>query len=147
MTIRDLRHRLGLSVSVTLGAAFSGCAHAPNLTQPPCDNPAPLVGTYDARAPGYMILYRDHDAAHRGAVVYGVPPPRGRSSKWVYVRELEPELLSRLRCDRTVLEVAFDAATTLTGLVPRSSNKALERAVIDKVAYGMPSTAAAQRQR
>jgi hypothetical protein len=94
------------------------CQHplAPSeqLVPPPCSDPAPLLGKFDPRAPGYIVAYHDSVDAQletaRLATAYGFVPThvyqfaiRGFSA------DLAPEVVANMRCEATVRLLEYDS--------------------------------------
>jgi len=81
---------------------------------PACASPAPLLGTYQAAAPDYIVKYNDNvDAAAetaRLAAAFGFTP------RFVYqaairgfAAPLSPNVVASIRCERSVQYVEHDA--------------------------------------
>lgn len=105
---------LAISLSLCLGLV-AGCteeAHEPTAS---CDDPAPLEGAADPRAPAYLVTLRTGvDAAKEQA---RIDKTYGLSSQLVIERtlifsSLTDEQRDLLRCDPAVAVVAHDAVAT-----------------------------------
>ena len=119
----SLRFLGPISVGALLACGTSPVAPAqPPLTveivMPPCENPAPLFGHFDARAPGYIVDLRDGvDVAgetNRLAAKYGFAPTH------VYTHvlggfsaDLTPKIVAALRCEVTLNFIEFNQLFTL----------------------------------
>jgi hypothetical protein len=84
------------------------------VTGLPCPDPAPLRGTPDPAAPGYVVVFRDGtdvDAALAGlAREPGVEPHHVyRSALLGFSATLEPAALAAVRCHPAVDYVEHDA--------------------------------------
>lgn len=88
------------------------------LLQPPCMMPAPVLGQFDPRVPGFIVLFeRGVDAAQetpRLASLYGFTP------RFIYTHalqgfsaELTPRALAALRCEPSVHYAEFDARVSI----------------------------------
>lgn len=103
--------RLALAVLVT-ALLSTACANAPRVEAPTCERPAPLLGQYDGRAPGYQVRLRTpSESAARELVSRYELQPRDVSSsgEWISLARVSPTVIARLRCDRAVESVQFDA--------------------------------------
>jgi hypothetical protein len=95
------------------------------LIAPHCQTPAPLLGHYDPRAPGYIIKVKDYQedfgtALERFQKKYAVKVKiQWASSNMLYVMPTESQV-NQLRCDEAVESIEHDAIAT-------TSNHRLER--------------------
>ena len=113
---------LGLLSLVLLGACDRTSLVAPppptvEIVPPLCERPAPLLGRFDARSPGYIVDLGDGvDAAletARLAAKYGFEPRH----VYTYVlggfsAELTPTVVAAIRCEATVNSVEFNQLAT-----------------------------------
>lgn len=101
--------RLALPLLV-IAFASAGCAGAPRIAEPPCDRPAPILGQYDGRAPGYQVKLRDPKLPAREVLSrYGLEPRFvGSGGEWASLDLVAPQKIARLRCDRDVESIQFD---------------------------------------
>jgi hypothetical protein len=101
--------RLALPLLV-VAIASAGCAGAPRIAEPPCDRPAPILGQYDGRAPGYQVKLRDPKLPAREVLSrYGLEPRFvGSGGEWASLDLVAPQKIARLRCDRDVESIQFD---------------------------------------
>jgi hypothetical protein len=81
--------------------------------EPACTDPAPLVGEYDPRAPGYLVMFHSGiDAAaetERLAIKYGFEPRYVFPVTSGFSADLDSATLAALRCEPTVSYVAYNA--------------------------------------
>jgi len=84
---------------------------------PACADPAPLLGMYDPRAPGYGVLYYPAiDAVATTAELarrYGFAPRYVYDSLPGFAALLSPQAVAGIRCERTVKLVEYDSVVTL----------------------------------
>ena len=113
-------------VSIILAGAWgcgsseaSGPSPAETLapSQPPCEQPRPLLGVPDVRAPGYLVIFHDTvDAeveAARLAAAHGFRP----RSVWTsalegFSADLRREIVAELRCVSTVDYIEYNQIYT-----------------------------------
>lgn len=105
-------------VGMTLVLAMSSsCVSTPDLVEPSCSMPAPLDGTFDRRAPGYIVMFADgvSDAAavtRELARKHGFTPESiFRSIKGFAVEVIRPTALANLRCESTIKGISFNQRT------------------------------------
>jgi hypothetical protein len=84
---------------------------------PPCSDSVPLLGTYDPRAPGYIIRFQDSvDAvteAARLAARYGfVTTFVYRVAIKGFAANLSPATVAVLRCEPSIASIEHDAVAT-----------------------------------
>jgi hypothetical protein len=96
----------------TTGLAACDDAIAPD--QPQCLKPAPLLGSYDSRAPGYIVQYRDGvdpvaETSALAAKYQFTPTSVYTVALHGFAALLSAEAVAGVRCERTVLEVEHDA--------------------------------------
>jgi len=85
--------------------------------QPPCSDPAPLLGTYNPAAPGYMVQFHDSvDAAAEAALLadrYGfVVSIVYQSAPKGFAAQLSPATVAVLRCEPAVASIEYDGVVT-----------------------------------
>jgi hypothetical protein len=92
--------------------------------EPPCADSAPLLGTYDPAAPGFIVRFQDSvnaaaEAARLGAL-YGFTPTfvytaaiRG------FAADLSFATVAVLRCEPKVMHISYDAVVTVGATTPR----------------------------
>jgi len=88
------------------------------IVPPSCIRPAPLVGRFDPRAPGYIVdLSNGVDVAVETA---RLGEKYGFTARWVYTAvlggfsaELTPQAVAGLRCERTVQSISFDQQVSI----------------------------------
>jgi hypothetical protein len=90
------------------------------VLQPSCDAPAPLEGTYDSRAPGYIIVLRDSVAVQaevtRLAALYQFTPRAVyEHALHGFAADLTPEGVAGLRCELTISRVSYDGVFSVAG--------------------------------
>jgi hypothetical protein len=73
--------------------------------EPACTDPAPLVGEYDPRAPGYLVMFH----SGRLAIKYGFEPRYVFPVTSGFSADLDSATLAALRCEPTVSYVAYNA--------------------------------------
>jgi len=104
---------------VTCGGSSSPTAPAApaptdpsTVIEPSCSDPAPLEGTYDPRAPGYIVSFvQGTDArasAEELAAKYGFEVSRVFQSLPGFNAELTPETVAAIRCEPVVVLVEHD---------------------------------------
>jgi hypothetical protein len=92
----------------------TGCTDKPSI-QPvaQCDNPAPLRGQLDPRAPEYLITFHDSVNAaaetDRLARVYEITPAFVYTSIPAFAASLSDEVREELRCEPSVQYVDYGA--------------------------------------
>lgn len=96
----------------------ASCAGAPRVVEPECEQPAPLEGSWDRRAPGYLIdldrrIKTPPLAAAMLADEYGFTIDFQYSNGTIFVEELPPETVAALRCASDVDRVTYNAAGTI----------------------------------
>jgi|GEM_PF-2317518 len=109
---------LPLAVATCGGGSSPTAPAAPAPTdpstviEPSCADPAPLEGTYDSRAPGYIVsLEQGTDAqatADELAARYGFEVQRVFQSLPGFSAELTPEVVAAIRCEPVVVLVEHD---------------------------------------
>jgi hypothetical protein len=105
-----MRFRPGTAVLATV-LGIAGCAGTPSVATPACEHPAPLLGQYDGRAPGYQVRLRTPGgAAAREVVARHSLHPRDVSSngEWIALAGANAKTVAALRCDAAVESVQFD---------------------------------------
>lgn len=103
--------RLAVAAATT-ALLFTACANAPRVAAPTCARPAPLLGQYDGRAPGYQVHLRaPSESAARELVGRHALKPRSVSSsgEWIALERVSPSVIAQLRCDAAVESIQFDA--------------------------------------
>jgi len=98
--------------SPTAPAASAPATDPATVIEPSCGDPAPLEGTYDPRAPGYIVsLEQGTDAqatADDLAARYGFEVQRVFQSLPGFSAELTPEVVAAIRCEPVVVLVEYD---------------------------------------
>jgi hypothetical protein len=93
----------------------SSCGHSGGADSGLCSNPAPLLGTSDSAAPGYLILHNSGIDAQaettRLSNVYGFQP------KYIYTfggfsAEFSDNILSHLRCEPSIKSIEYDSTNS-----------------------------------
>lgn len=96
-----------------------GCGGTSGNAPLACANPAPLDGSYDPAAPGYIVMFRaGTDAAAetaRLAQKYGFTTGPALEILPGFSAELTPAALAGVRCESTVLRVTYNSAVAPTG--------------------------------
>lgn len=95
----------------------AACQSALAPTTPRCPSPAPLLGQYDSRAPGYTVVYNasiDADAeTTRLAIKYGFTPRHVWSTVLKgFAAALPAETVAALRCEPSILRVSYEQVVT-----------------------------------
>lgn len=92
----------------------------PPVLEPACASPKPLVGTWDPRASGYIVVLRE--GANAPVVVpwleqkYGFQAIRGYYTVIpAFFAYLSPELVAALRCDYDVRWIEYNASGEFSG--------------------------------
>ena len=105
--MRSVQHPL--LVVVALAACFGPLEPGAEM-QPPCFAPAPLDGSYDARAPEYIVMFTEGVAAsHESARLakrYAFSLIIVYESIGGFAAELHPWVVAQVRCERTVASVS-----------------------------------------
>lgn len=88
------------------------------LLQPSCLNPAPVLGQFDARAPGFIVVFDSGvDASAEAARLAGLyrftPRYVYTSALQGFSAELTPATLAAIRCETSVDYAAFDTRVTV----------------------------------
>ena len=88
------------------------------VVEPACDDPAPLEGSYDPDAPGYIVVFEPSVAAADArataealAAEYGFTVDRVYESALVgfFTPDATPEMVAGLRCEPQVRRVEHNA--------------------------------------
>lgn len=117
----------GEIVSLTLAATAAcgssdasgpGPAGSLSALRPPCEQPAPLLGTPDLRAPGFMVVFHGTVNAEsevaRLAAAYGFQPRMVWTAALEgFSADLSRELVAELRCVSTVDFIEHNGVYTL----------------------------------
>lgn len=108
-----------LITGASILSMLAGCSAVPSspyalLVRPRCRTPAPLEGTYDPRAPGFIVQLHDTVnvalEAARLAQAYAFTPTSVLTSvHMVTTPALSDTTVAALRCEATVVSVAHDA--------------------------------------
>jgi hypothetical protein len=106
-----------LAAALALGACF-GPVGPSAVVPPPCPHPAPLLGEYDSRAPGYIVAFvAGVDGAAETARLerrYDITATYVFLSLDAFSAALHPTVVARLRCEPTVAYVERDAAGSVS---------------------------------
>ena len=92
----------------------------PKVVPPPCDDPAPILNSYDPKGLGYIVIFHDGTDARlesgRLAEVHGFTLRHIFSGKSLqgFSAEISPSALAALRCDKSVDYVEFNLSTSIT---------------------------------
>lgn len=82
------------------------------VIEPSCSDPAPLEGTYDPRAPGYIVSFEQgtdaQATADELAAKHGFEVQRVFQSLPGFSAELTPEIVAAIRCEPVVVLVEHD---------------------------------------
>lgn len=85
---------------------------------PPCSDSAPLLGTYDPAAPGYIVQF--HDSVNAAAEAARLAALYGFTTTFVYqaalkgfAAQLSPATVAVLRCEPTVASIEYDGVVTI----------------------------------
>lgn len=107
------------SAIAVLVTALGGCREATTpefsrLVSGMCAQPAPLLGTADPAAPGFIVRYHDSVNAvsetDRLANKYGLTPSHVYTSALQgFSAVLAPETVASLRCEGSILIIEHDA--------------------------------------
>ncbi len=103
-----------------LACTNSGVAGArPEIVTPPCDDPAPIVNSYDPKESGYIVIFHVGTDARQETSrlvqvhgftlrhVFAAEPLQGFSA------EISPAALATIRCDKSVNYVEFNLSTSI----------------------------------
>lgn len=115
MTVRSL-----LMLGCMLAAA--ACTESPvepgaEVVKPRCVTPAPLTGTYDSKAPGYIVVFRDGttvsaEVNRLSARLQFAPTYVFESGLLGFAAQLSGASVAALRCDAVVAYVERNARFT-----------------------------------
>jgi hypothetical protein len=101
--------------------ACSAITEAAATTEPTalCANPAPLLGQFDPRVPGYIVQLQPGVAVQaevgRLAAKYGFTPTHVYEfALQGFSAELSPLALASIRCEASVISVEHDAVYTFS---------------------------------
>ena len=107
--------RTVFSATAMVGALvwLGACDNAISPDQPPCDHPAPLNGTYDAAAPGFIVQYHGGvDAVAETKILaakYNFTPTFvWTSALQGFAAQMSTQAVAGVRCEASVLEVEHD---------------------------------------
>jgi hypothetical protein len=93
------------------------CADVTPTSEPRCSTPAPLYGTFDSRAPGYLVMFRDgvnaQEEVARLERVYGFSPTSVWTSVPGFAASLDADVRETLRCELSVAYVEYNAIITI----------------------------------
>jgi hypothetical protein len=112
-------------MAVLVGTLLAaGCTDllAPGAVLPPaCADPAALLGTYDVRAPGYIVVFREGvdpeaETARLGAMHDFEPMYVYAAALRGFAALLSPQAVAAIRCESSVHYVEHDAVAMLGGL-------------------------------
>ncbi|HRC54817.1 MAG TPA: hypothetical protein PKU97_02790 [Kofleriaceae bacterium] len=86
------------------------------IAGPSCGAPAPLLGMYDARAPGFIIAVQAGldvtQEVGRLTQAYGFKTSRVFTSISAFAAELTDDQVARLRCDSAIQYVQHDSVSS-----------------------------------
>jgi hypothetical protein len=119
--MRVAKHHLQAIALSAVATCFAACVAAPEISEPNCDQPAPLDGEWNAKTPGYLVGFRN-GTADAGSLAYQlgrrygfVPESIYKTIGGFYVVELSPEALAGLRCEPQVQAISFNQRTWIPG--------------------------------
>jgi hypothetical protein len=106
------------SLVVVAALSGAGCADEPSDLEPPCADPAELLGEFDPAAPGYVVKFHDDVAAEvessRLAAAYDFEVTtlytavlRG------FAAEFDADVQAQLRCEPSVVHVAYNGVVSV----------------------------------
>ena len=117
---RSVKFTVALLASSLSVAALIAC-QTPSavVLNPPCSVPAPLLGKFDRRAPGYIIMLRKgffaSDEGSRLALKHGFTPSFVGTRSRIFSGNFEPTTIAALRCEPSVELIEFNQIGTLSG--------------------------------
>ena len=95
---------------------FAGCGDSRGDSL--CANPAPVFGTYDPQAPGYIVLLDEGvdpaAEANRLASLYGFELSDVYQTVPGFSATFSNEILEQLRCESTVASISHDQTAYIT---------------------------------
>lgn len=99
---------------LTVTIFTAACVAPPAVHAPACEQPAPLNGKWDRKAPGYIVMFTE-DVVDARSLAYELGDEHGFTPHGIYgaskgfsVSELSPRALADLRCERQIRGVWFD---------------------------------------
>jgi hypothetical protein len=99
---------IGLALLCLVGCGGSEENHAL------CTNPAPVLGTFDPDAPGYIVLFHDdidsQVATSQLATLYGFQPTHIYEYTNGFSAVFSTDVLEHLRCEASIKNIAYDQA-------------------------------------
>ena len=110
----SLRHVLGIATAGVLALSACGDDVAPAPDPPSgCSNPAPLVGEYDPRAPGFLVMFHPgidtQTETERLATEYYFEPRYVYSTIPGFSAEFDESTLEAIRCEESVSRVQYNS--------------------------------------
>jgi hypothetical protein len=109
----------GVLASAALVAACSANPDDSNahVIRPMCDSPAPLRGTYNSQAPGYIVQLRAGTSVaaevQRLSAVHALAETRLMESSGMFFAVMSPATVAALRCDSSVQAIEHDGVATI----------------------------------
>ena len=109
-----IRAMLGGTAMVVGAIVLAGCDNATSPDHPSCLRPAPLLGSYYAAAPGFIVQYRNGVDAVAETKILAAKYQFTPSSVWTsalqgFAAEMSPRAVAGVRCEPSVLEVEHNA--------------------------------------
>lgn len=109
-----IRAMLGGTAMVVGAIALAGCDNPTSPDHPNCLRPAPLLGSYDPAAPGFIVVYRNGVDAVAETKVLAAKYQFTPTSVWTaalqgFAAEMSPQAVAAVRCEPSVLDVEHNA--------------------------------------
>ena len=111
--MRTVRRRAGVWAACLLTLAITGCREVTGLFGLPCAQPAPLSGTYEPTAPGYIVQYQavvePISETSRLAAKYDFTPTHVYAAALHgFSATLTPGALAGVRCEQSVASLEYN---------------------------------------
>lgn len=118
--MRTARRRAGVWAAGLLTLAITGCGElagprprAPAQPAPACAHPAPLAGTYDPAAPGYIVQYQAgvdpvSETSRLAAKYDFIPAHVYTAALHGFAATLTPDAVAGVRCEQSVASLEYN---------------------------------------
>ena len=110
----NFRAMLGGPAMIVAAVALGACDNPSSPDHLDCAHPAPLLGHYDAAAPGFIVEYRNGIDAVAETKILAAKYHFTPTSVWTsalegFAAEMSTQAVAGVRCEATVLEVEHNA--------------------------------------
>jgi hypothetical protein len=114
--------RLAISLVGVWAVALSACRTVSPVLPPPCEKPAPLLGSPHRESPGVLVgVRRDHPNPEVAAAQIAERNNLGKINflpvgRLFFIEDESPPLLAKLRCDADVGFLEYNEPVVLANL-------------------------------